>query len=138
MERINFEEFAGGELSDKLNRAIKQVVENMLDVNTPYKNKRKIKVEIGFTQNETRDDVSLEIAVEAKLAAATPTKSHMAIGKDLRNGEIYAEEYGSQIKGQMSFSDMQPPIVPGKDVDPETGEILNEGHVVPMKKVIGG
>ena len=30
-----------------------------------------------------------------------------AIGKDLQSGEIYAEEYGKQIKGQMSLQDYE-------------------------------
>lgn len=113
MERINFDEFAGGELSEKLNLAMEEVVKNMLDVNTPFKTKRGITVKIGFNQNETRDDVSLDISVETKLAQVTPSRSHLSIGKDLKTGKIYAEEYGKQIKGQMAL----------EDFDPETGEI---------------
>jgi len=30
-----------------------------------------------------------------------------AIGKDLRSGEVYAEEYGKQIKGQMNIGDLK-------------------------------
>lgn len=121
MKSMNFDEFAGGSLAEKTNIALKQVIENLLDVNTPYKDKRKITIEIGFTQNEERDDVSVAVTVKTKLASTSPTKTNMAIGKDLRTGEIMAEEYGKQIRGQLSFSDLNTPEMP-EDCDPETGE----------------
>ena len=59
-----------------------------------------------------------------------PIATRMSIGKDLRTGEIYAEEYGKQIKGQMSFSDMEesaPLTAVGEDVvDTDTGEVVGK------------
>lgn len=31
----------------------------------------------------------------------------MAIGRDIKTGEIYAEEYGSQVRGQMTMEEYQ-------------------------------
>ena len=68
-------------------------------------------------------------------------ETSFAIGKDLKSGELYAEEYGKQIKGQMSFDDIQEEqqqIVDGKTVDTETGEIIKEneqiGKVVDLRQ----
>lgn len=40
MSKVNLERFAGGALQEKFDFAMAQVVENMMDPNTPWKNKR--------------------------------------------------------------------------------------------------
>lgn len=59
------------------------------------------------------------------------------IGKDLKTGEVFAEEYGKQIRGQMSISDLE--TAPANEntvdvVDTETGEVLETGKVVDLRK----
>ena len=98
MDLLNLGEFAGGALQEKANGAMQKVLENMQDPNTPYKVKRGITIKIGFVQNEDRDDVMVEMSVETKLAPSSPVHTMMSIGRDLENGEVYAEEYGKQIK----------------------------------------
>lgn len=128
--KVNLEQFANGALQEKFDMAFQRVIENMQDPNTPYKNKRVISIKIALTQNENRDDSAVEVSVETKLAPVMPIATRMSIGKDLRTGEIYAEEYGKQIKGQMSFSDMEeaaPLTAVGEDVvDTDTGEVVGK------------
>lgn len=124
MNKINLEEFTGGALQEKFEAALEQVLENMIDPNTPWKNKRGVTVKITFQQNEDRDDVSVDVAVETKLAAVKPIGTRMAIGRDLRTGELFAEEYGSQVRGQMSL-ELEPPK---QESEPE-----NEQKVVDMR-----
>lgn len=126
MTKVNLETFAGGALQEKFDDAMEKVLQNMMDPNTPWKNKRKILVEVTFEQDETRDDSSVEVSVIPKLAAVKPVKTRLAIGKDLATGKCYAEEYGNSIRGQMSFDDIDGQndvVVDGKRVDPDTGEI---------------
>lgn len=126
MARVNLETFAGGALQEKFDDAMEKVLQNMTDPNTPWKNKRKITVEVTFEQNEDRDDSSVNVSVIPKLAAVKPVETRMAIGRDFATGKCYAEEYGNTVRGQMSFDDLQRPedvVVDGKTVDPETGEI---------------
>lgn len=123
MSKVNLEEFAGGALQEKFDRAFEQVTENMLDLNTPFKNKRVITIKVALTQNELRDDSVAEVSVETKLAPASPIKTQFALGKDLQTGKVFAQEYGKGIKGQMSIEDIQ---IDGKTVDTETGEIKGE------------
>ena len=108
------------------------MVENLQDVNTSFKTKRKITIQLDFTQNEARDDVHVDVAVVEKLAPQAPMKTSFAIGKDLKSGELFAEEYGKQVKGQMNFNDLAPTE---PDVDTETGEI-RESNVVDFRKAI--
>lgn len=132
MNKVELKELAGGALQEKFNKAFERVVENLQDVNTSFKVKRKITITLDFIQNETRDDVHVDLAVVEKLAPQAPMTTAFAIGKDLKSGESYAEEYGKQIKGQMSLDDFgTEKIIDGKVVDTDTGEVV--GTVVDFR-----
>lgn len=110
-------------MQEKFGKSFEKVVQNLQDQNTSFKVKRKITIELSFDQNEARDDVSVSVDVKEKLAPQAGMKTSFYIGKDLRTGEIYAEEYGKQIKGQMRLEDLQ---TEQKAVDTETGEVLTK------------
>lgn len=135
MEKIFLQEMVGGALQEQFEKSFLRVVENLADPNTPFKDCRKISIELKFTQNEARDDVSCAIKVSEKLAAQAPMQTAFAIGKNLKTGELYAEEYGrhAQVKGQLSVDDAED--IP---VNPDTGEIIEEpkGVVIDMRKAI--
>lgn len=139
MAEVNLKEFAGGALQEKFDAAMGKVLENMQDPNTPWKNKRAITVKVTLQQNEDRDDAEVDVSVETKTAPVAPIATRMAIGKDLKTGETFAQEYGKQLRGQMSLKDYQTPQgdlkVDGKTVDRETGEIKEEsdGKVVDLR-----
>jgi len=107
MEKINLDTFAGGALQEKFDDAIGKILKNMQDPNTPWKVKRAITIEIGFSQNEDRDDAQVDVSVKTKVAPTSPVGTRIAIGTDLKTGEIFAEEYGKQIRGQMSINDIE-------------------------------
>lgn len=117
MNIVNLSDIAGGALQEKFQVALQEVLCNMQDPNTPWKNKREITIKLKLVQNEDRDDVSCEISVEKKLAQAKPVGTKFAVGKDLSTGEVEAEEYGPGIKGQMSFDDYQEENCPQGDRD---------------------
>ena len=139
---LSLEDLAGGALQEKVNAAMYKVLENMQDPNTPWKNKRQINVKIAFSQNESRDDTAVEVSVDAKLAPVSPVVTRMAIGKDLRSGKTYAQEYGRQIRGQMGIEDYGIQAggpsyqqIDGDTVDTETGEIVPENKVINLRNV---
>ena len=76
MSRVNLETFAGGALQEKFDDAMEKVLVNMTDPNTPWKNKRKIVVEVSFEQNEDRDDSTVNVSVVPKLAPVKPVSTH--------------------------------------------------------------
>lgn len=129
MLEINLDDLAGGELGEQFKDAAKRVVENMLDPNTPYKNKRGITIKLTLEQNEERNDVVVGVQVDTKLAPRSPMKTNLAIGKDLRTNSLYVQEYGRGIKGQVKIEDY-PKDKEGniqledKSVNPGTGEIV--------------
>lgn len=143
MNKVELQNIVGGALQEKFEKAFEKVVENMQDANTSFRIKRGINIKLSFSQNEMRDEVLCDIDVVEKLAPQAAMRTQFAVGKDLRTGELYAEEFGKQIKGQMSINDYVDPEpkksepkaeeVNGKMVDTETGEIVTD-NVVDFRK----
>lgn len=139
MNKVELQSILGGALQEKFNKSFERVIDNLQDVNTSFKVKRKITISLDFVQNENRDDVKVDVNVVEKLAPQAPMATAFSIGKDLKTGEMYAEEYGKQIKGQMSFNDFVDPQEQGEEskkliADQSTGEILNDNSVVDFRK----
>lgn len=131
MQHVSLEEIVGGALQEKFSKSFERVVENLQNPDTPYKNAREITIKMKFTQNEMRDDVKCAVSVTEKLAPQTAMDTQFAIGKDLKTGEVYAEEYGKQMRGQMTINDYQKEkdniqVVDGDLVDTETGEVFED------------
>ncbi len=138
MNNIELKDLVGGALQEKFNKSFENVIENLQDQNTPFKLKRGITIKLSFEQNETRDDVTVSIDVSEKLAPQAGMKTSFSIGKDLRTGELFAEEYGRQVKGQMNINDYAVEKIDGQVVDTSTGEIIgdNTGNkVLDFRKV---
>lgn len=129
MAKVSLEQVMGGGLQEQFGKSFDRVIENLADPNTPFKEARKITIELKFTQNENRDDVSCAVSVKEKLAAQAPMNTAFIIGKNLKTGELYAEEYGrhNRLKGQTTFDELK--------VDPETGEVLEEKQPVNVEIV---
>lgn len=132
---ISLHDVAGGALQEKVNQAFEQVMKNMQDPNTPWKNKRKINLTLTFIQNEDRTDCTCDISVDTKLAAVKPVSTKFCTEKDVSNGEIFAQEYGPGIRGQMSFEDVEQNTedktveIDGNIVDTETGEVVKDSVI---------
>ncbi len=143
MNLLSLKDLANGALQEKVDAAMQKVLENMQDPNTPWKNKRKINIRIAFVHNESRDDAAVEISVSTDTAPVSPVVTRMAIGKDLMSGKTYAQEYGRQIRGQMSLDEYSAQTgtayqqTDEESVDTETGEILSETKVIDMRKAAG-
>ncbi len=120
MAKVALEEILGGALQEQFSKSFDRVIENLSDPNTGFKEARKITIELKFTQNENRDDVSCAVSVKEKLAAQAPMSTAFMVGKNLKTGEMYAEEYGrhNHLKGQTTIDEME--------VDPDTGEVLDK------------
>lgn len=117
MEKVSLEKIAAGALQEQFARAFERVIDNLVDPNTSYKDTRKITITLKFAQNEQRDNVFCDVNVVEKLAPQVQTQTTFAIGKDLKSGKVYANEYG---RNQISID-----LIP---VDKESGEVLeNEG-----------
>ena len=144
MKHINIEQFSNGELTQQINREMEAVARNIADPNTEAKATRKITVTITMKPNEQRDFITTSITTKSTLAPTLGAVTALAVGKNLKTGEIEVGEIGNQIPGQMSMADVEPqqpdsPVqeIDGKTVDTETGEIVGQasgGNVVDLRK----
>lgn len=122
---INLETLAGGAFAEKLNEALMQVAENIQNPNTEATTKRQIQITLKFAPNKTRQLVSTQIAVTTKLAATEAIDTQMIMGVNMRTGQIEIAEYDGQIRGQMSFNDLQTQEQPAEP-DQATAPAANE------------
>ena len=144
MKHINIEQFSNRELTQQINREMEAVARNIADPNTEAKTTRKITVTITLKPNEQRDFITTSITTKSTLAPTLGAVTALAVGKNLKTGEIEVGEIGNQIPGQMSITDVeaQQPSGPvqeidGKAVNAETGEIVGQasgGNVVDLRK----
>ena len=120
------------------------VARNIADPNTEAKATRKITVTITLKPNEQRDFITTSITTKSTLAPTLGAVTALAVGKNLKTGEIEVGEIGNQIPGQMSMADVGPQQpagsvqeIGGRTVDTETGEIIGQasgGNVVDLRK----
>lgn len=144
MKHINIEQFSNGELTQQINREMEAVARNIADPNTEAKTTRKITVTITLKPNEQKDFITTSITTKSTLAPTLGAVTALAVGKNLKTGEIEVGEIRNQIPGQMSITDVeaQQPAGPvqeidGKAVNTETGEIVGQasgGNVVDLRK----
>lgn len=134
MEAVELKNIAGGALQAKFNKAMEAVVANLLDPNTPSKDKRKITIEMTFVTDEERTQVASTVSVKQKLAPLHPINTQFGIGKDLKDGGNFIEEYGQHLPGQMVLNEnVNEQTINGQVVDTDTGEVL-ESKVVDYRK----
>ena len=110
---FNLETLAGGGLSERVNSAIKEVMANIADPNTSWKNKRKITVEMVFEAKEDRDIAQIDIIAKTKLAPREGIHTKVLIDHNM-DGEIIGSEFRKQLQGQVVLK-----------VDNDTGEVLS-------------
>ena len=144
MKHINIEQFSNGELTQQINREMEAVARNIADPNTEAKTTRKITVTITLKPNEQRDFITTSITTKSTLAPTLGAVTALAVGKNLKTGEIEVGEIGNQIPGQMSMADVEPqqpanPVleIDWKAVNMNTGEIIGQasgGNVVDLRK----
>lgn len=103
---IDFSTLAKGALDEKLNAALKNVIENLLDPNTDYKTKRKITIDMKFQTDDTRELANVEVSTKVSLAPSTPVATKMLIGRDFNTGQIVAREWDNQVAGQIEATEI--------------------------------
>ncbi len=125
MEQMDLNTVAGGQLAVAFQQSFEKVLQNLLDYNCSPKDKRKITIDMTFTENEQRDSFEMDIKVKEKLAPNYPAKTLVYMGRDLVTGNICYEECGNGLRGQMTLSDYAAEqVVEGKVVDTDTGEVI--------------
>lgn len=134
MKKINtnLSTLAEGALQERFDHAIAQVTENILDVNTDPKKKRKITITLTMnTLDDIRDQMVMGAEIKTTLAPREPVSTRVLIegnGKD-----VFANELKSGQKGQMFFdpADSQLKDDKGKPVEEiEKEQVKESGEII--------
>lgn len=104
MKKINtnLSTLAEGALQERFDHAVAQVTENILDVNTDPKKKRKITITITMAAlDDIRDQMVMMTEVKPTLVPRDPVGTRVLI--EGNGQDVFANELRSGQKGQMFF-----------------------------------
>jgi len=107
---MSYQNLANGALAEQVDAKIKEILENVEDVNTPHKTKRELTIKMTFAPNEDRDRCEIAIQVSTKLAALKGIESDIFITR--RSGTLVA--YEREDPRQQGLLDESPPAEPGQ------------------------
>lgn len=94
--------FMNGALAEKMELAMVEVADNILDPNYPAKGKRKITATITFDPDEQRDIAKATLEVKTTLAARKPMEQRVLFNRD-RAGKANIAELNSADPNQLEI-----------------------------------
>lgn len=94
---------AQGAFEERVDRAMAEALDNILDPNTKATAKRSITLNIELRPDEERSHIEVSVSVKTKLATLNPVPTSLAIVAN-GNGELVVAEMIPQIPGQMSMA----------------------------------
>lgn len=109
---LDLTHIADGGLQEKLDKELEKVFDNILDLNTEAKSKRKVTITLTMSANEERTVVDTIMEVKSKFAPQNGVATTILVGRDFDTGQVHANELKSTVPGQMYFD--------------ENGEILTD------------
>ena len=101
--RSSLLQMAKGAIQERVDYEVSRVVDNILDMNTEAKVKRKVVLTIVMTPDDDRQVVKIEASAKSTLAPVTPVGTSLVITAD-GNGEMMLAEIIPQVPGQISMT----------------------------------
>ena len=101
--RSSLLQMAKGAIQERVDYEVTRVVDNLLDMNTEAKAKRKVTLTITMTTDDDRRVVKVEASAKSTLAPVTPIGTSLVITAD-GNGEMMLAEIVPQVPGQISMT----------------------------------
>ena len=101
--RSSLLQMAKGAIQERVDYEVARVVDNLLDMNTEAKAKRKVVLTIVMATDDDRRVVKVEASAKSTLAPVTPIGTSLVITAD-GNGEMMLAEIIPQVPGQISMT----------------------------------
>ncbi len=101
-QRSSLLQMAKGAIQERVDYEVTRVVDNLLDMNTEAKAKRKVTLTLVMTTDDDRRVVKVEASAKSTLAPVTPIGTSLVITAD-GNGEMMLAEIIPQVPGQISM-----------------------------------
>lgn len=95
-------QFAKGAIQERVDYEVARVVDNILDMNTEAKAKRKVVLTVEMVPDDDRQVVKIAASAKSTLAPVTPIGTSLVITAD-GNGEMVLAEIVPQVPGQMAL-----------------------------------
>ena len=103
------DELMDGALTERFNREMDRVLQNVFDPNTDPKGKRQIQIIIEITPNETRDVAKFKVDLKTKIAPPVPM-TQMCFLYQNDAGDVTATEITREVPGQMDMDGGEQPL----------------------------
>lgn len=100
--RSSLLQMAKGAIQERVDYEVSRVVDNVLDMNTEAKAKRKVVLTIELVPDEDRRVVKVSASAKSTLAPVTPVGTSLVVTAD-GNGEMMLAEIVPQVPGQVSM-----------------------------------
>ena len=101
--RSSLLQMAKGAIQERVDYEVSRVVDNILDMNTEAKVKRKVVLTIVMVPDDDRQVVKIEASAKSTLAPVTPVGTSLVITAD-GNGEMMLAEIIPQVPGQINMN----------------------------------
>jgi hypothetical protein len=102
-QRSSLLQMAKGAIQERVDYEVSRVVDNILDLNTEAKVKRKVVLTIVMVPDDDRQVVKIEASAKSTLAPVVPVGTSLVITAD-GNGEMMLAEIIPQVPGQISMN----------------------------------
>lgn len=103
------DELMDGALTERFNREMDRVLQNVFDQNTDPKAKRQIQIIIEITPNKTRDVAEFKVDLKTKTAPPIPL-TQMCFLYQNDAGDVTAAEVTKEVPGQMDMDGGEQPL----------------------------
>ena len=127
---MSLDRFAGEALLERFNLAMRQIVQNLADVNADPQKARTLTIKMTFKPDVGRS-IKTSVSTNVSLAPPLADETMMLIGKDARTGAVQMSEIDDasqmvSVQGNMIpvKAEVVPQAPPVQAFDPETGEIF--------------
>ena len=103
------DELMNGALTERFNREMERVLENVFDLNTKAKVKRQIIITVDIVPNDRRDAATFRVDVRSKLAP--PEAIDQTVLLDIHaDGSVTATEVTREVPGQIDMDGNEQPL----------------------------
>ena len=120
MAGISIAALAGGAVQERFEYELNKVLENIADMNTRAKTKRKLTLTLTFEANEKRDDISVDIQSKISVAPIKPLETRFYLDKDIKTNTVKAQEARSgEMKNQIKLEE-----VVSENEETESGKLV--------------
>ena len=95
-------DMASGAIKERVDYDVNKVIDNILDINTKAKAKRKTTLTIEFMPDEERKRIGISVTSKAALCPTNPVSTALTFVPN-QNGEAQLVEMVPQVPGQMAL-----------------------------------